>query len=70
MYFDLSKNNMAALNNDRSNRLLTMNASLKFEILATWNCKLQFAVSHEKPNLKVSTVFPNTYPLEQLGLDL
>ena len=58
MHFDLSKNNMAALNNDRSSRLLTMNASLKFEILATWNYKLQFAVSPEKPNAKGLYCFP------------
>ena len=41
MYFDLTKKNMAALNNERNP------GNVK---LQTRNCKLQIAVSHEKPN--------------------
>ena len=48
MSFDLTKNNMAALNNERLAKIWNPgNVKLK-----TRNCKLQFAVSHEKPNAK------------------
>ena len=48
MSFDLTKNNMAALNNERLAKIWNPgNVKLK-----TRNYKLQFAVSHEKPNAK------------------
>ena len=48
MHFDLTKNNIAALNNERLAKIWNpVN-----EKLQTRNCKLQFAVSREKPNAK------------------
>ena len=48
MSFDLTKSNMAALNNERLAKIWNPgNVKLK-----TRNCKPQFAVSHEKPNAK------------------
>jgi len=54
MHFDLSKNNMAALNNERLAKIWNP-GDVK---LQTRNCKLQFAVSHEKPNAKGLYCFP------------
>ena len=48
MHFDLTKNNMAALNNERLANIW----NLGNEKLQTRNWKLQFAVLHEKPNAK------------------
>ena len=48
MHFDLVKNNMAALNNKRLAKI----GNLGNVKLQTRNCKLQFAVSHEKPDAK------------------
>ena len=48
MHFDLLKNSMAALNNERLAKIWNPgNAKLQ-----THNCKLQFAVSHENPDAK------------------
>ena len=45
MHFDLTKNNMATLNNERlANIWRPGNVKLQ-----TRNCELQFAVSHEEP---------------------
>ena len=49
MHFDLVKNNMAALlNNERLAKI----GNLGNVKLQTRNCKLQFTVSHEKPDAK------------------
>ena len=48
MHFDLTKNNMAALNNERLAKIWNL-GNVK---LQTRNWKLQFAVAHEKPNAK------------------
>ena len=48
VHFDLVKNNMAALNNERLAKI----GNLGNVKLQTLNCKLQFAVSHEKPEAK------------------
>ena len=48
MYFDLTKNNMATLNNERLANIWNLD-NVK---LQTRNWKLQFAVPHEKPNAK------------------
>ena len=48
MHFDLREYNGAALNNERLSKIWNPgNAKLE-----TRNCKLQFAISHEKPNAK------------------
>ena len=48
MHFDLVKNNMAALNNKRLAKIGNL-GNVKLQMR---NCKLQFAVSHEKPDAK------------------
>ena len=48
VHFDLVKNNIAALNNERLAKI----GNLGNVKLQTLNCKLQFAVSHEKPEAK------------------
>ena len=71
MHFDLTKNNMAALNNERLAKIWNL-GNVK---LQTRNWKLQVAVSHEKPNAKGSNlIFKHAFffhckavhPLKQL----
>ena len=52
MHFNLMKNNIAAINNERLAKISnTGNVKLQ-----TRNCKLQFAVSHEKANYELSNL--------------